>query len=193
MPADPFAHTNYLLRRKVLKLFGGAFHIFDPDGQLVLYSHMKAFKLREDIRVYDDEARSTELLTIHARQMLDISATYDVVDARNGQKVGALRRRGLKSVLKDEWAILDADDRVIGLIKEDSLFMALIRRFVTNLLPQTFHAEMEGIQVAEYKQNFNPFVQKVRIDLSLDVDHRLDRRLGLAAAVLLCAIEGRQG
>ncbi len=59
-------------------------------------------------------------------------------------------------------------------------------------LPQTFRAELQGVPVATYRQRFNPFVQKIEIDFSADPDGRLDRRLGLAAAVLLCAVEGRQ-
>lgn len=50
-----FDHIHYTIRRKVLKLFGGAFHIYDGEGNLVLYSKMKAFKLREDIPLYSDD------------------------------------------------------------------------------------------------------------------------------------------
>ena len=46
--------------------------------------------------------------------------------------------------------------------------------------------------VATYQQNFNPFVQKIAIDFTHDTGGKLDPRLGLAASVLLCAIEGRQ-
>ena len=70
--------------------------------------------------------------------------------------------------------------------------MALLRRFVTNLIPQTYNVQIGGAQAAEFKQNFNPFVTKLTLDFSLDTQHRLDRRLGIAAGVLLCAIEGKQ-
>ena len=46
----------YIVRTKVFKLFGGAFHVYDPAGNVVMYSKQKAFKLREDIRVYNDDA-----------------------------------------------------------------------------------------------------------------------------------------
>jgi hypothetical protein len=52
---------------------------------------------------------------------------------------------------------------------------------------------MGGATVATYQQNFNPFVKKLTIDFTMDPQGRLDRRLGLAAAALLSAIEGRQG
>ncbi len=192
MTNDAFSHPKYLLRRKVLKLFGGAFHIFDESGGLVLFGELKAFKLREDIRVYPDELKSRELLTIKARQIIDFSSAYDVVDSTSGQKVGGLRRKGLKSILRDEWQLLDAHDQHIGTVLEDGMLAALVRRFATNLIPQGFHAEMGGTRVANFWQRFNPFVFKLEIDFTLDTDGRLDRRLGLAAAILLGAVEGRQ-
>ncbi|NIA15532.1 MAG: hypothetical protein GWP08_15830 [Nitrospiraceae bacterium] len=53
----------------------------------------------------------TELLCIQARSILDFSAAYDVVDSTTGEKAGALKRKGLKSILRDAWIIMDADDR----------------------------------------------------------------------------------
>ncbi|HLL54442.1 MAG TPA: hypothetical protein VK447_12890 [Myxococcaceae bacterium] len=193
-----FKHPTYVVRRKIFKLFGGAFHIYDPMGNVAFYSEMKAFKLKEDIRLYTGEDKQTEILTIKARNILDISATYDVFDPRTDQKVGALRRKGLKSMLRDEWLFLDNSDQEIGKIEEDSMLMAVVRRLLmnlteqVNLIPQSYQGEIGGAPVCTFKQNFNPFVLKVNLDFSIDQHNRLDRRLGIAAAVLLCAIEGRQ-
>jgi uncharacterized protein YxjI len=192
MVSNRFQYPTYMLRRKVFKLFGGAFHIFNPQGEVVFFANMKAFKLREDIRLYTGEDMQQEILTINARQILDISAVYDVVDPTTRQKVGALKRKGLKSVIRDEWLVMDANDREIGLIQEDSTAMALLRRFLTNLIPQSFNTTINGAPVATMKQNFNPFVLKITLDFSRDFNRSLDRRLGIAAAILLCAIEGRQ-
>lgn len=192
MSFDRFGLNQYMIRRKVLKLFGGAFHIYDPQGNLVFFSQMKAFKLKEDIRLYTGEDMREEILTIHARNVLDISAVYDVLDATTQQKVGALKRKGLKSILRDEWIVMDAQDREIGSIHEDSTLKALLRRFLTNLIPQSFYIEMSGVQVCTLQQNFNPFVLKLTVDFTPDRANQLDRRLGIAAAILLSAIEGRQ-
>lgn len=183
---------SFVARKKVLKIFGGAFYVFEPDEQtLRFYVKQKAFKLKEAITVFTDETMQQELLKIQARQILDISATYDVTTTE-GEKVGALRRKGLKSILRDEWEILDADDGVIGKIQEDSIFMALLRRLLSNLIPQTFHLTIDEQSVALFKQRFNPFIAKIDIDFSMDTAGLLDRRLGIAAVVLLLSIEGRQ-
>jgi uncharacterized protein YxjI len=188
-----YEHKTYLIRKKFFKIFGGAFHIFDPAGGLAFYSKMKAFKLKEDFRLYSDTDMKEEMLCIKARQILDISATYDVTDPKTGEKLGALRRKGLKSMFRDEWAILDRNDREAGTIREDSWFWALFRRLLSNLVPQKFVGEWDGKPVFVFKQHFNPFIQKITLDFSPDTGGLLDRRVGIAAAVLLIAIEGRQG
>jgi hypothetical protein len=181
-----------MIRRKVLKIIGASFHIYNPNGGLEFYVKQKGFKLKEDIRVYTGEDMTKAVLLIQARKMLDISATYDVVDTITFQKVGALRRKGIKSILKDEWLILDCNDNEVGTIKEDSTALALIRRFLTNLVPQTFEGVLNFRKVFEFRQKFNPFIQKIDVDFSYDREKILDKRLGIAAAVLLCSIEGRQ-
>jgi uncharacterized protein YxjI len=189
---DRYEHTQYLVRRKVFQLFGASFHVYDPEGMVVLYSKQKAFKLREDIRVFASETMADELLSIQARQIVDFSAAYDVIDSTTGEKLGALRRKGWSSMMRDSWEILDPADAPIGRIQEDSMAMALVRRFLSNLIPQSYNVKVNGQRVARFSQNFNPFVQKLKLDFSLDADGQLDRRLGLAAAVLIVAIEGRQ-
>ena len=191
-----FDHDLYVIRKKVLKLMGGAFHIYDRNGGLLFYSKQKAFKLKEDIRLYTGEDMQHEVLTIKARQVIDFSAGYEVVDATLGQRVGGLRRRGLKSLLRDTWIVLDANDQEIATIQEDSTAAALVRRFfdmAALILPQKYHLERNGQTLVTYQQNYNPIVKRITIDFGFDNQRQIDRRLGLAAGVLLSAIEGRQG
>ncbi len=187
-----FQFPNYLLRRQAIALTG-KFRFYDPAGRLVMFSEQKMFRLREDIRVYSDEGKSQEVLSVKARQILDFSAAYDVVDTEMNQKVGVLRRRGLRSILRDEWEVLDANDRLIGKLFEDSVPMALLRRFLLgSWLPQNYDITVGDTRVADLKQRFNPFRYELDLDFRMDTTNRLDRRLGLAAAILLAAVEGKQ-
>jgi uncharacterized protein YxjI len=187
-----FGQSRFMIRRQVFKLFGDAFHIYDEAGNVAFYSKLKAFKVKEDLRVYSGEDMSQELLSIKARSILDFGATYDVTDPATGERVGSLRRKALRSVLRDQWLVLDANEQEVGKIEEDSMVMALVRRLLTNLIPQTFVGTMGDVPVLCFRQRFNPFIAKIDLDFSMDTQGRLDRRLGIAAAVLLCAIEGRQ-
>lgn len=189
---ERFQQNELLLRKKVLKLFGGAFHIYDTEGNLLFYSKQKAFKLKEDIRLYTDESMNEEIIRIQARAVIDWSAAYDVIDVVNDQKVGALRRKGWKSILRDHWQILDADDNQVGEIVEDSQLMALLRRFLSSLIPQNFDVIIAGKKQCDFAQRFNPFVYKLNIIYQPDAN-AFERIMSLCAAVLLAAIEGRQG
>src|SRR5262245_45428607 len=189
-----FNHQTYLVRKKFWQFFGGSFYVYDPNGALVLFSKMKAFKLREDIRVFTDETLQIEALSIRARSVLDFSGSYDVYDSASGERAGALRRKGLKSSFyKDEWVILDSAEQEIGLIQEENAFLALLRKYLLGaLIPQSFNVQIGGRTVATYSQHFNLFSTKLTLDFSADPQHLFDRRLGIAAGILLCAIEGKQ-
>ena len=188
-----FQHQNYLLKRQAIALTG-KFRFYDPAGNLVLFSEQRMFKLREDIRVYSDEYKTQEVLSIKARQILDFSAAYDVVDTELHQKVGALRRKGLRSILRDEWEVLDVGDNVRGLLFEDSVGMALLRRFLLgSWLPQNYDISLGEMRVADLRQNFNLFRYELNLDFSMDTRQLLDRRLGIAAGILLAEVEGKQG
>ena len=196
---DAVYHQNeYVIRKKVFKFFGAAFHSYDNAGNLAFYSKQKAFKLKEDIRIFGDEAMSSELLIIKARGVIDFGMTYDVIDSTTGTAIGALKRKGLKSIIRDEWLILDANDQEMGIIQEDSGGLALLRRFgwtswlVCLIAPQVFNGFVGDVPVFQFTQNRNPFIQKVNLDYGPDVNKVLDRRLGIAAAALIIAIEGRQ-
>jgi uncharacterized protein YxjI len=190
--AAPFSHDRFHARSKVFDI-SPKFLLYDLQGQQIGYLKKKLFKLKEDIRLYADETMAQELLTIKARKIMDWSSAYDVVDSLSQQKVGTLKRKGMKSILRDEWIILDAADREIGIIREDSTALALVRRFLTNIIPQKFIFEAGGQIVGTARQAWNPFVLKMDVDMSADTACKLDRRLVAAIVVLLLAVEGRQG
>jgi len=185
-----FTHKRYLLKRQIFALTGK--FRFYAGGRLVMYSQQKRFKLKEDIRVYADTSRKDEILSIKARSIIDFSAAYDVIDMTTNQHVGTLRRQGIKSMLRDEWDILNPAGQIIGTLFEDSMELATIRRLLFSLLPQNYDIIMGQQRVADIKQQFNPFQYLLDMDFSLDTANRLDPRLGIAAGILLAAIEGRQ-
>jgi len=187
---------TYLIRKKVLKILGEAFHIYTDDSQTELlgYCELKAFKLKEDIRIYTDDQKTTELISIKARSILDISAGYDVVDAQSGTSLGAYKRKGLKSLFKDTYKLLDQEDQEYAELSEDSGLLALIRRFVpfaNILIPQIFHLRgNDGGGSVEYTQKMNPIVQ--RLTVTGAQSGGFDPRVVLAGGMLLAAIEGKQ-
>jgi uncharacterized protein YxjI len=184
---------KYVAKKALFTFLGNAFRFYGPDNQLRFYVKQKAFKLKEDIAVYTEEAMQNVVLRIKARNILDTSATYDILDEATGSSIGALRRRGLKSILRDEWAILDSSDGEVGTLMEDSMGMAILRRlFGKGLIPQHFVLRLGDEVVGKIDGRFNPFQLAYDVDFSAG-EGKLDPRLGVAATVLMLAIEGRQG
>ena len=186
---------KFLIRRKFFKLFGAGFHVYDDKGSLVAYCKQKAFKLREDLRIYTDDTLQKELLRISTNQIIDWSATYTVT-AGEGNVIGSFKRAGMKSAfLRDEWAVFNPQGQQIAMLKEESAFKAFIRRWVNDLavfFPQSFMiTSPTGQQLGHMRQRFNPFIYKLGIAFP-DPDDAIDDLLILALGCIVSAIEGRQ-
>lgn len=196
MSDDRYTDGSYTIRRKFLNFVGQSFHVYNEHNELIFFCRQKGFKLKEDIRLYRDESKSEEVLVLNARQVIDWGATYDVFDPVAGEVVGSLRRKAMKSMIRDEWLLLDPGGAEIGRVYEDSQVLALLRRlhpWIAAIIPQTYHGDVNGRPACSMKQNYNPFIHKLTVDYTLDPERTLDRRLGIAAAILMSAIEGRQG
>ena len=194
--AHLFESDGYMVRQKVMKILGEEFHIYSDESMrsMIGYSKMAALKLKEDIRVYSDESKSTELLIIKQKGILDFTGGFSIVDGQTGESLGTLRRKGIKSILRDSWILIDDKENVIGSLGEESGGLALVRRFIpylTILFPQQFHLRVNGAKGAvKYTQKMNPFVHKLSV--SGVKSSGVDPRIAAAAAVLLIAIEGKQ-
>ncbi|HRP68392.1 MAG TPA: hypothetical protein PLY93_02560 [Turneriella sp.] len=189
---EAFQQDKYFAKMKFWRLWGNVIRVFDASNtKLLLYVKQKAFKLKEEITIFADETQNTPVLKIKARSIIDFGATYDVADAVTGEKIGALRRKGLKSILKDSWLILDASDNEIGKVEEGSVIMAMLSRTI-NFIPQHYQITMGDKLVGKIDQTWNIFMPQMRIDFSMDTAKVLDRRLGIATVVLLQVIEGKQ-
>ena len=185
-----FEMDQYLIQEKFWKLFGGKFWFKDMDGNIVAYCKQKAFKLKEDITLFSDESCTTALLNIKARNVLDFSATYDIIDVESGQILGSAQRKGWKSIVKDTWKLLDVNGNQYGEMIEDS--NALLRRFLPGgqWIPARYHMEIPGTPEITLNQLFNPFIRRTVV--TIPQGHQIDRRVLVGIALLNAAIEGRQ-
>ena len=185
--SELFTMDKYYIQTKFLKIFGGTFWFKNSNDQVIAYSKQKRFKLKEDIVLYADETCAQPLLSIKARSVIDFGATYDIVDMTTGENLGAARRKGLKSIFKDTWKILDANGNEYAELVEDSI--AILRRFV-KLIPAKYHFSIQGQHDIMMHQRFNPIIKKT--DILIPEGHPLDRRVIAAIALLNSVIEGRQ-
>jgi uncharacterized protein YxjI len=197
MSVIPAPGESYTIRRKVFKIFGAAFHIYDEKGGIAGYCKQKAFKLREDIKIYTDESCSTVLLSITARSIIDFGATYDIT-LSTGERLGSLRRKGLKSsFLRDEWLIFDEDEREIGIIRERGSWVSFFRRYIELVAlfsPQVYDVETTtGKPIGVLRRHFNPFIYRLGVRVEPDAEASgFDDLYVLAMGCLIAAVEGTQ-
>lgn len=184
---------TFHLRRKYFRLLGAEMKVFDSTGQLVIYAEAKRMKLKEEVTLYRDEAKTQPLVGIKAQQVIDFSPTYDIKDPESGQILSALKRKGWSSTfVQDSWEILTPEGEAVGTIQEDSTSMGMLRRFsklVSYVVPQNYHISINGEHVGELRRSINLFL--VKYDISFDGDYlqNTDWRAALSYPVVLALIE----
>ena len=190
------ADYDFMVKTKFFSLsFNRKFNIFDSNEKLIGVCVQKAFKLKEDIRVFSDEGLTKEIIRIQAQDIIDFSATYNVYDSATNKLLGYWRREGLKSIFRDSWVLLSGfDAKEIGKMQEDSSNLALIRRYLPlgNLIPQSYYLKnQQGQTLASFKQDFNPFFYGLKVKIFKN-PNAPDPKMAMAGAMLLAVIEGRQ-
>jgi hypothetical protein len=177
---DRFAHQQYTIKRPFLSFLGRKYYVYAPDGSLILFLKHPLMKLRGEFTIYTDETESTPLLVVRARKVLALNMAHDVIDPITGEKTGSVRSRGMRSIFRDTWDLLDAHDQVIGLMEETGF--AILRRYL-KFLPGRHKIELQGQLVATLTQTFRFFSKEEVLDFSPGGD-KLDHRFGVACALL---------
>jgi uncharacterized protein YxjI len=168
-----------------------------PAGPPVAYVRQKKLAIKEDIRFYADEQETEELFQIKARNILDLGGSrYDVYAGE--KQIGALEHQFRASLVRSTWRVRDASNQEIAVARERSLVMAVARRLIDFVpdygsfvpIPYNFDLLIEGKTIGSLNRKF-----KLRDSYVLDVagDHarQLDRRLAIALAIGLDALQNR--
>jgi uncharacterized protein YxjI len=202
---EPNAHDRFILRQRIRPVVN-QYEIALPgaDGALgepVCFVEQKRFTFKEDIRFYTDDTKSREMMRIKARQRFDPTARYDVTDP-DGTRIGLIQKVFGASLIRSTYLVFDADGTETARVREKSLPVALFRRLVdlvpyigglADWLPIPYHFEFrrgETLLGTHSRQAFK-FRDTYTIDMGADPERTLDRRLVLALAVGLDALQAR--
>jgi uncharacterized protein YxjI len=168
-----------------------------PAGPPVAFVRQKRLAFREDIRFLADESETTELFRIKARRVIDIGGRYDVHDAA-GQPIGVLEHQFRKSLIRTHWRILTPADEELAVAQEKNAFLALARRVVDFVpyaewvpIPYDFLIHAGDRELGHFTRKLLSMRDTYTFDLSGDQERRVDRRLGIALAVGLDALQNR--
>ena len=172
------------------------YRISSPGGP-VAFVRQKRMAIKEDIRFFAREDESEELFRIKARSMMEFGGRYDVT-APDGEKIGVLEKVFGRSLFRSTWRVHDVDDQVVAVVQERSLLAAIVRRVIDivpygDFVPIVFHFEIHRPTAATSATSRAPgaCATATRSTLSGDPERRIDRRLALALAIALDALQSR--
>ena len=202
---DPNAHDVFLLRQKwALVVNRYIFSLPDAEGnegQRFAFVEQKRMKLKEDIRFYTDETKTVQLLGIKARQRFDPRARYDITGP-SGEKIGEIQKAFARSLVRSTYVLFDPNGDPVCEATERSLGVALFRRLVgfvpyiggyADWLPIPYHFvfSRDGQALVHHTRRAWKLTDHYTIDCTPDRERTLDRRLVLAAAVGMDALQAR--
>lgn len=150
---------------------------------------------KRHVTFYADEAMTDPLLKVYQDQrFVLLTATYSVA-LPDGTQLAKLEKNHIHNLLRKKWAVYRPDGSVWAVAREDSILLALLRRFLGTfygLLRTNFiicHGESEDV-IGEFNRKMTIRDHYV-LDLSADGTLRLDRRVATALCVLLDTGESR--
>jgi uncharacterized protein YxjI len=170
--------------------------VTDAEGTLVCYVKQKAFKLKEAITVFADAEQTRPVFYINADRIIDFSASYHFTDT-NGNPLGGIRRRGMRSLWKAHYEIID-DGNVILTVQEanpwakvfDGLLgeVPILGMFTGYFFhPAYMASRSDGTEVMKLAKQAAFLEGKYTIDklAAVDEDEEMEILLGLIMVVLL--------
>ena len=187
-----FSQTNYVLKQQGLSI-NGKYCLYDENDNPLLYieEKVKWIPPSSAVHMYADAKKKQEVLTMKDRAD---STDLDVIDVESGQKIGGISdtTEALIEFVVDAWALTDADDKPLARFADASVGQSILRELTGNELPQKLDIKVGETIVAELRQKVKMIGYELSIDFSMDILHRLDRRLGIAAAVHVALHHGKE-
>ncbi|MEU4388062.1 hypothetical protein [Promicromonospora sp. NPDC023805] len=184
------AQTQLIVRQRIrLMVNQYEVHGARPDGsegELYAFAQQKRMAFREQVTLYTDDTKREPVLGFKARQMMDLGATYDVVDG-SGNPVGSFRKDFAKSLLRTTWHV-EQPGFGTATGSERSMAVAIIRRLVEAAwLPYHFDFLVNGQPAFTVEKKWG---LRDRYVVNIQ-DPNIDRRLVTAMAIGLDALQER--
>ncbi len=146
---------------------------------------------KRHVHFYRDDSKNELLLEILQDQKLAFLTHTFTVNEPSGRTIARLRKNILTDLFRKKWSCATPDGRPLWEAKEDSVLLAIVRRFFTRLVPLCFIFCLPGGQVVgEFNRKFT-LLDRYVLDLTRDSARALDRRVAVAMGVMLDTGERR--
>ena len=107
------------LRFKLIAL-APQIYVTDSSGQEIMFVRQKIFKLKEDVRIFSDSSKTTEVFRIRADRIIDFSAKYHFFNSQTDAPLGAVKHKGFRSIWSAHWLLFDTSDQQSHHMTEDN-------------------------------------------------------------------------
>jgi uncharacterized protein YxjI len=104
---------------------GTRVRVTDAAGGQIAYVRKKKFKLKEDVRVYEDEDQRDLLFRIRADSVVDFGASY-AISGPDGRPLGAVKQQGMRSLWKSTYDVSDPLGKSVAVIHEENPFVKVL-------------------------------------------------------------------
>lgn len=108
-----------------------AIYAADQNGnkaQLIAFAQQKRLTFKEKVLFYSDIEKTQPAFTLRAEKVLDVHGKY-IVEDMQGNFIGNFKKEFKQSLLKSTWSILNDQGQPKLTVAENSLTLALFRRF----------------------------------------------------------------
>lgn len=96
----------------------------DSAGSVLFSVKQKAFKLREAVTVFADEAQTSALYRIGADRIIDFNAQYGIEDM-SGRTLGVIKRQGMRSLWRSRYDVT-RDGAAVFAIQEANPWVSVL-------------------------------------------------------------------
>ncbi len=174
----------------------------DANGNMIAYVRQKMFKFKEDVILFSDESRQQELYRIQADRWIDFNANY-AFSHSSGEYMGAVGRKGMKSLWKAKYIIFDPTKKEEYTISEENPWakvgdallievpiLAMLSGYLFN--PRYIVKSMSGDIVARLSKQPSFFGRKFKLDSLINLPDEDGERMMLAL-MMIVLLERRRG
>jgi uncharacterized protein YxjI len=202
---DAIESGDHFLVQQVFKPIANEYRISMPEsgsseeGEPLLFVKQKRMKIKEDIRFRTAPDAPDHLFMIKSKTVFEFRGRHEVLDDR-GEVIGSLEKDFGKSLLRSHWRVRDAAGDELFEAHESSWLIALVRRFADLLgdiaslltwLPFNFTFKRADAAVGSYQRVLGKLRDRYVLDIDREAMQGVDRRLVIAFAVALDALQDR--
>ncbi len=187
---DPiFRGNDFVIKEKIFSI-GKKYIIEDEEGNQIAYCEKESPRLKEDIKIYEDEEKDETLFRIEQKSLTKFTGLFEVLDhtSEGEDVIGYLRRDGFRSLVRDQWSVLDDDKNEIAVLRSDYPLKDLLRFKGLKKIPHRYEIFQDGKKIGVFKQRVS-LHNAYRLQIRGREKEEINRKVLISLSICLDAVE----